>query len=134
MKEKIRNLKAEKSNLQLEVQQLNTQVQQQLVISDSEKSNWQQEIERLNSQIQQQLMISNTDNNNASGSSGIPDYQAKNDILMSLRERIASKYSDDGVSSQLISFIVLSKQLIACQFSNLITNHINLSALFSFKN
>lgn len=82
MKGKVRNLEAEKKNLQLEVKRLNLQL----------------EIERLNSQIQQQLVVSKPDNGDASCSSGCPDPQAKNDCLTSLKNRIASKSSEDGVS------------------------------------
>lgn len=62
------------------------------------------EIERLNSKIQQQQVLSKSDNGHASSSSETPVFPVENDSLISLKKRIASKSSDDGVRIESVNY------------------------------
>lgn len=79
LKEKVRSLKAEKSNLQSEVERLNALIQQQLVVSQS----------------------AHHDNICSSRENRKPNIEK----LEALKKRIASKRSDDGVSILVRNFI-----------------------------
>lgn len=75
---------------------------------EEEKLNLQSELERLNSQIQQPLMENQSKpvDGNASGSSGISASQPNDLRLEILKKRIASQFSDDGVSVDSIQYFL----------------------------
>lgn len=75
---------------------------------EEEKLNLQSELERLNSQIQQPLMENQSKpvDGNVSGSSGISASQPNDLRLEILKKRIASQFSDDGVSVDSIQYFL----------------------------
>lgn len=75
---------------------------------EEEKLNLQSELERLNSQIQQPLMENQSKpvDGNVSGSSGISASQPNDIRLEILKKRIASQFSDDGVSVDSIQYFL----------------------------